>query len=224
MRRTLAAALVAASSLLVLIPSSSQAAPASAGERHAARSHDHATTRPYLDDVLGKKQRVGFAAEANKWPTSRLTWKLDHYSSRSDLRGKRAEVENALAKAMNTWAKASKLRFTKTTGSKANIKIGFHTGDHGDNAAFDGKGGVLAHAYEPQWGMLHFDDQEPWSTTAQSGRTDLSSVALHELGHILGLDHSADRKSIMYPYYTGGKTLGQEDIQRIQALYGAPGR
>ncbi|MFJ9468214.1 matrixin family metalloprotease [Streptomyces caniferus] len=179
--------------------------------------------RPYLDDALREKKREGVAAEANKWPTAHLTWKLDHYSSRSDLRGKRAEVENALAKAMNTWAKVSKLRFTKTTSSQANIKIGFYTGDHGDNAAFDGRGGVLAHAYEPHWGMLHFDDRESWSTTAQSGRTGLDSVALHELGHILGLGHSANPKSVMYPYYTVPKTtLGQEDIQRIQALYGAP--
>lgn len=219
MRRTVAAALAAASSLIVLIPSYSQAAPAPAQGKHDA------VTRPYLDDVVGKEKRQGFAAEANKWPTAHLTWKLDHYSSRADLRGKRTEVENALEKAMNTWAKVSKLRFTKTTGSKADITIGFYTGAHGDNAAFDGKGGVLAHAYEPQWGMLHFDDQEPWSTTVQSGRTNLTSVAVHELGHVLGLSHSADRKSIMYPYYMGPKaTLGQEDIQRIQALYGAPGR
>ncbi|WP_433854490.1 matrixin family metalloprotease [Streptomyces kronopolitis] len=225
MRRTVAAAFVAASSLLVLIPSYSQAAPAPTDKHHAAPSHHQATTRPYLDDVLGKKKGQGLAAEANKWPSAKLTWKLDHYSSRPDLRGKQDEVENALAKALNTWAKVSKLRFTKTTGSQANIKIGFYTGGHGDNAPFDGQGGVLAHAYEPQWGMLHFDDREPWSTTTQSGRTNLNSVALHELGHILGLSHSANPKSIMYPYYTGPKTtLGKEDIQRIQALYGAPVR
>ncbi|MGX1756436.1 matrixin family metalloprotease [Streptomyces lydicus] len=52
-----------------------------------------------------------------------------------------SEVESALEKAMNTWAKVSNLRFTKTTGSKADIKIGFYTGNHGDHAAFDGQGG-----------------------------------------------------------------------------------
>lgn len=42
---------------------------------------------------------------------------------------------------------------------------------------------------------------------------------------ILGRGHSANPKPIMYPYDTGPKaTLSQEDIQRIQALYGAPVR
>jgi Matrixin len=51
---------------------------------------------------------------------------------------------------------------------------------------------------------------------------DLFSVALHEAGHVLGLDHSANPASPMYEYYGGVRTgLIAEDIARLQALYGA---
>lgn len=44
-------------------------------------------------------------------------------------------------------------------------------------------GGVLAHAYFPQFsGAAHFDDQENWSVNSYSG-TNLFQVASHELGH-----------------------------------------
>ena len=40
---------------------------------------------------------------------------------------------------------------------------------------------------------VYFNSRFPWSTAAagEAGRVDLESVALHELGHMLGLGHSA---------------------------------
>ena len=53
--------------------------------------------------------------------------------------------------------------------------------------------------------------------------TDLFQVALHEIGHNLGLEHSNERKSIMYPYLLDGNdALDTDDIAGIQALYGRP--
>jgi hypothetical protein len=50
---------------------------------------------------------------------------------------------------------------------------------------------------------------------------DLRSVILHEAGHALGLDHSTDPASPMYPRFnnTGG-ALTAADIQAIRNLYG----
>lgn len=48
-------------------------------------------------------------------------------------------------------------------------------------------------------------------------------VALHEVGHALGLFHSPNDKAIMFPFYQAAESmyrLHTEDVLRIQKLYG----
>tara|TARA_Y100000588_G_C14256520_1_gene925731 strand:+ start:69 stop:2573 length:2505 start_codon:yes stop_codon:yes gene_type:complete len=58
-----------------------------------------------------------------------------------------------------------------------------------------------------------------------SGILDLQGVLTHEVGHLLGLDHSAlagdiEVRPTMYPYYFGGeKTLAADDISGVSTLY-----
>jgi hypothetical protein len=52
---------------------------------------------------------------------------------------------------------------------------------------------------------------------------DLLTVALHEFGHALGMDHSTDTTADMYAAYTGLKqSLSADDVAGIQSIYGAP--
>ncbi len=137
-----------------------------------------------------------------------------------DIAGTAEEVivENAMAE----WVLHAGLTFTETgtIGLANSIDIAWESGDHGDGSPFDGPSGTLAHAFYPQYGgEMHFDEAETW-TTGGGGGIDLFAVAVHELGHALGLAHSDNGSAVMAPYYAGAITgLHADDIAGIQALY-----
>ena len=86
---------------------------------------------------------------------------------------------------------------------------------------FDGKGNVLAHAFYPKKGDLHFDDDEQFTDGTDTG-TNLLSVAVHEIGHVIGIGHSSIKKSVMYPQYSGydpNLRLHPDDLNATAYLY-----
>uniref|UniRef100_A0A915L391 Peptidase metallopeptidase domain-containing protein n=1 Tax=Romanomermis culicivorax TaxID=13658 RepID=A0A915L391_ROMCU len=99
-------------------------------------------------------------------------------------------------------------------------------------------GGTIAHAFYPRSGQIHFDDDEWWTAPIKflnkeerhyhdprwnSDSTNLLAVAVHEIGHALGLPHNnADRNSIMFPYYNPEHEepkLAETDIRLMRYLY-----
>lgn len=64
------------------------------------------------------------------------------------------------------------------------------------------------------------------STTASLSQVDLQSVATHEVGHFLGLDHSTLVSATMFPTIPAGynlpKTLSPDDMAAISTIYPSP--
>lgn len=60
-----------------------------------------------------------------------------------------------------------------------------------------------------------------WSLTGARGTVDTLSIATHEEGHFLGLDHSATSAAVMFASYPGGikRDLHGDDIAGVCALY-----
>lgn len=95
----------------------------------------------------------------------KLPWRKDEftYSILKYTRDLPARVqERVFGKAFNIWHEAApQLKFKfKRNEPKADFKISFVRGAHGDAQAFDGRGPLIAHVYAPEDGRMHFDDDE----------------------------------------------------------------
>jgi peptidoglycan hydrolase-like protein with peptidoglycan-binding domain len=170
-----------------------------------------------------------FVTVGAKWTNSALTYRF--LNSSPDLPEQRQR--EIIRQAFQRWQNVSGLTFSELAQGNANLMIGFYAGSHGDGSSFDDQGGpdgnTLAHGFFPpprggQWaGALHFDEFEQWKDQPGGAGIRLYNVALHEIGHCLGLAHSQDNSAIMYAYYAENRNdLQPDDIAGIQSLYGAP--
>ncbi|KAF5195577.1 Matrix metalloproteinase-16 [Thalictrum thalictroides] len=161
-----------------------------------------------------------------KWPASQthLTYRFRSMIEVVDLQALRSVMSRAFTK----WAAVTHFTFAEAAPETiANIEIGFYRLEHGDGASFDGPGGVVAHSAAPTGGISHYDADEKWSTgNPNETEMDLESVALHEIGHLLGLQHSADPGAVMVSGIGPGvikRELQPDDIQGIRTLYNLSG-
>lgn len=173
--------------------------------------------------------RYSFFPGRPRWrSSSQLTYAFDRASGNTAA-VKEQQRNDIFYRAFAAWSAVVKLNFTRITDvSRADIKISFDAFEHGDGEPFDGELGVLAHAFSPEDGRFHLDSDELWQADIRSTRNpaaiDLQSVVLHEIGHIIGLGHSADPDAIMYPSISpleSKVTLAPDDVAGAQVLYGA---
>lgn len=163
---------------------------------------------------------IGVEAAGGAWDRFVLSYRI--LSNPDSLT--RGSVQAALRQGFSLWTDILPLRFSEVDPQfHADIDISFAAGDHGDGDPFDGPGGTLGHALVGQHAQsyIHFDAAENW-TVGTTGR-DLIRVAAHEMGHVLGLEHSANPFDIMYKFYGVG-TLGPGDVSAARRLYASQAR
>ncbi|CAK7325337.1 unnamed protein product [Dovyalis caffra] len=185
------------------------------GTKHYHRTHKSIHTLAHYNFIPGRP----------RWsPQKRhLTYKF-----RSGVQVPAAQnIRSICAQAFRRWAQVTEFTFSEVTDrTPADIVIGFYRRDHNDDQAFDGPLGTIAHATPPTSNArLHFDADENWSENPGSNQLDLESVSVHEIGHLLGLDHNDDPNAdaIMSSGLPPGITkrdLRADDIQGVRALYG----
>lgn len=141
-------------------------------------------------------------------------------------------IENILEKCFSEWSKYANIEFKKSCDNPT-IKIGFYSKNHRDAESFDGVGGILAHTSTPETMddmydiFIHFDADENWYFHENSlidyinnKTVSFQTVALHEIGHALGVKHLDKYNSVMYPDYNTLFKLSRYDVINIQKIFG----
>ncbi|KAH8321767.1 hypothetical protein KR067_000741 [Drosophila pandora] len=179
-----------------------------------------------LDHDIGYSVRVRrYVLQGPKWSKTDLTWSLVNRTM-----PEAEKIRRLVGRALAVWENNSKLTFREVYSDQADIQILFARLQHGDGYKFDGPGQVLAHAFYPgegRGGDAHFDADETWNfdgNADDSHGTNFLNVALHELGHSLGLGHSSDQNAVMFPWYQNNEVDGKlpdDDRNGIQELYGS---
>lgn len=135
----------------------------------------------------------------------------------------------SLQSAFAAWSSVANVTFLQVPDDGAAYNAATTSGDiRIGGHVFDGPGSVLAHGYYPPnngftaAGDIHFDIGDTWQIGFGGPGFDIFQVFAHELGHALGLDHTAVPNSLMNPFYTEALSGPQaDDIAGMQYLYGA---
>lgn len=135
-----------------------------------------------------------------------------------------ASYQGLIRQAFSTWEAVSLIDLVEVADSQdVDIRIG--------NASIDGpaepgQGSVLAIAQSWTSGGALIASQVWFDSDAYQSTTVFFQVALHEIGHTLGLSHADHPEDTMY-YLSSPRnetgTLSPDDVAGIQTLYGTRG-
>jgi hypothetical protein len=155
-----------------------------------------------------------------------LTYYVPNIPSNFSL--SQSQVETAIAEALRAWSAVADITFTRVGSPNLadSIDISF--------VNIDGAGGILAQAYFPKdlnrgtiAGNIQFDLADNFEIGNEKGNSafDFLWVAVHEIGHALGLEHSDSTDAVLQSTVTALESftsLSSDDVDAILELYAAP--
>ncbi|MCK5942885.1 MAG: matrixin family metalloprotease, partial [Planctomycetes bacterium] len=155
-----------------------------------------------------------------RWPdATRITWRAE--SGGAPIAEQ--EWQDAVARACDTWSATGAVRFVPAAPSeRADVTLGWRRGHHGACEPF-GTAKTVAHSGPVRAGtFVHFDADRDWVADAPDDRDGypVYATALHELGHVLGLGHSAADDAVMKTGEIRRRPLSASDLHGLHSLYG----
>jgi len=190
---------------------------------------------------ITQKKLQGTAIVQVKWPSSSLTWNLVPPQA-ANITGSRtlSTVANA---SFATWDALTTATITFTRGADTSpsatygydnvnlVKTNLTSTEYANSGAGDALA-ITATSVALLTGdildadiIFNPDVNVPFSTdtATPSNQYDLESVLTHEVGHLLGLDHSAILSATMFPRVgqgvTSSRVLSSDDIAGVSSLY-----
>ncbi|MBA2379652.1 MAG: matrixin family metalloprotease, partial [Blastocatellia bacterium] len=158
-----------------------------------------------------------------------------------------ADTRQAIERSLATWEAAANIRFEVTFSDEQNVSPSGPVGDgislitiaqSAENVLLFGKQAeshpATTRIFYSGSGQISEADIvlnpfQQFSTDGTFGTFDLESTLTHEIGHLLGLDHSAIFGSTMYPNHGkngvyamtqfNARTLSISDLSGIRSLY-----
>ena len=169
----------------------------------------------------------------NSWASNNIEFYIGFNGSEDGTSA--ADYQSALNNAMTSWGNNSNFQYSPISAYKdpcliteSNIYNSVRFKDDECGTAFGATTlAVAVSGYDDSNNTyvtaIGFNSLYDWGIhdNNSSSPYDFKRVALHEVGHTLGLDHSGTTASIMYPSYQNNvTTLQTDDINGIRAIYG----
>lgn len=185
---------------------------------------------------------ASFNLASSKWGSSvlgtgggQVTWSFALTSAPNGYQFDRIlsepEYQALIRDAFQAWEDIANIDFVEVADSASSeMRLGWDAidgpfgtvGQANWQARSDGSYDASAPRFSINSAEIRFDTAEDWTTakTPQANKVEFFSVALHEIGHAIGLQHTDDTSTIMFPTNSGLSALAAGDITGAQTLYG----